>query len=123
LNLKGVGAGSQPFVLWKDKPVRHSPLTYDHDVLQIEGDAESGRKVPATREKQGRIPQRRRGAQEIGNETGATRCGVDHSADEAKRAQHEAHSRIRRDFRCVLRSERGRIFLDRPKDNKTKAGC
>ena len=62
------GAGSQPFVLWKDKQYAIHRMTYDHDVLQIEGDAESGRKLPATRERKQSSPAAKI-RKKIGNET------------------------------------------------------
>ncbi len=37
LQLKAVGIGSQPFILWKNRQYATHRLTFDRDVLQVEG--------------------------------------------------------------------------------------
>jgi hypothetical protein len=122
LNLKGVGAGSQPFVLWKDKQYAIHRLTYDHDVLQIEGDPASGRKVAINPEKMPEFPRGDEGRMKAEMKPAPREADLTIPADESQRAKYEAaFDRFASTFPDAFYiSERGRIFLDRPKEKQDK---
>jgi len=80
--------------------------------------------MPATREKQEEFPNAKRRAKKSEMKP-VPRDGVDHSADEAKRAQHEAaFEKFAATFPDAFYvSERGAFSWTGRKTNKTKAGC
>ncbi len=122
LNLKGVGPGSQPFVLWKDEQFATHRRTYDHGVLQIEGDAESGAKEPAGKVEKPEFPNGEEARKQMDLKPMARDPDLTVPADSVERASYEASFAA---FASVFPdafyvSERGRIFLDRPKDKQDK---
>ncbi len=122
LNLKGVGPGSQPFVLWKDEQYATHRMTYDHRVLQIEGDPNSGAKEPLTKEQLAEFPNGEEARQKVAMKPVARDPELTVPADETERAKYEAaFERFASTFPDAFYiSERGRIFLDRPKEKQDK---
>jgi mono/diheme cytochrome c family protein len=122
LVLKGVGPGSQPFVLWKDRQYAEKRMTYDHGVLQIEGDPKSGRQVPAEKTNQPEFPSGDEERGRVAMQPAPRDPELTIPADETNRAKYEAaFERFASTFPDAFYiSERGRIFLDRPKDKQDK---
>jgi mono/diheme cytochrome c family protein len=122
LVLKGVGPGSQPFVLWKDRQYAEKRMTYDHGVLQIEGDPKSGRQIPAEKTNQPEFPSGDEEHKGIAMQPPPRDPDLTIPADETQHAKYEAaFERFASTFPDAFYiSERGRIFLDRPKDKQDK---
>ena len=86
LVLKGVGAGSQPFVLWKDRQYAEHRMTYDHGVLQIEGDPKSGRQIPADKVNLPEFPTATRSGVKVAMQPAPRDPDLTIPADESQRA-------------------------------------
>ena len=122
LVLKGVGPGSQPFVLWKDRQYAEKRMTYDQGVLQIEGDPKSGRQIPAEKTNLPEFPSGDEEHKGLAMQPALRDPDLTIPADETQHAKYAAaFERFASTFPDAFYiSERGRIFLDRPKDKQDK---
>jgi hypothetical protein len=123
LRLRGVGAGSQPFVLWKDQQYATHRMTFDEKVLQTEGDprlaatADAAAEDPPTESNDFGRRRRRNAPQRVVPDADLTV-----PAGEQQRAAHAlAFKRFAATFPDAFYiSERGRIFLDREEAKSDK---
>jgi mono/diheme cytochrome c family protein len=122
LQLKGIGAGSQPFVLWKDQQFATHRRTYNHAALQIEGEANSGLQIPIAKSEQPEFPNGNEDQKPITTKPAPRDPDLTIPADPNERAHYEsAFERFASTFPDAFYiSERGRIFLDRPKEKQDK---
>ncbi len=97
-------------------------MTYDQAVLQVEGDPKSGRQIPAERVNQPEFPSGTEERRKVATQPAPRDSDLTLPADETQRGKYEAaFQRFAGTFPDAFYiSERGRIFLDRPKDRQEK---
>src|SRR5262249_25583392 len=131
LQLKGIAPGSQPFVLWKDRQFATHRTSFDPTALHTEADTKSN----ATPAKSDAVattdadPDKNAAQQDAESPPKMSKkppAAPDPDllvpADAAARAKYEeAFARFCKVFPDAFYvSERGRVFLDRPKERQEK---
>jgi cytochrome c553 len=123
LVLKPIGPGSQPFVLWKDRQFATHRMTLNRSALQVAGETElaaADEKPDAEAEAGADDDDAAKKKMTLKKPVADPELTI--PADPAGRARYEdAFERFCKVFPDAFYiSERGRIFLDRPKDKQDK---